>query len=93
MKVSRRAVHHAMRAALIALFIGLGLLKVVMFMMPGTIAYFEALGAPAWLPALVVAGELFVIMQLGLNMGGFYPAPPADAEPSAPELAPMPPDS
>lgn len=78
MKVSRRSVHQAMRVALIALFIGLGLLKVVMLMMPGTIAWFDAIGAPAWLPALVVAAELFVIMQLGLNMGGFYPSPPAD---------------
>jgi uncharacterized membrane protein YphA (DoxX/SURF4 family) len=75
--LSRRGIHHALRMALIALFIGQGLLKVVIFTMPGTIAFFESTGSPGWLPALMVFAELFLIMQIGLNMGGFYPAPAA----------------
>lgn len=73
--ISRRGIHHALRAALVALFIGQGLIKVIIFTMPGTIAYFESTGSPGWLPALAVLAELFLILQIGLNMGGFYPAP------------------
>jgi hypothetical protein len=76
-QLSRRSVHNAMRASFVALFLAQGLLKVIVFVMPGTINYFESLGSPAWLPALVVAIELFLIMQFGLAMGGFYNAPPA----------------
>ena len=72
---SRRTMHRAMRLALVALFMAQGLLKAIVFMMPGTIAYFEGLGAPAWLPAAIVAAELFLIMQIGLAMAGFYPEP------------------
>jgi uncharacterized membrane protein YphA (DoxX/SURF4 family) len=78
-KLSRAAIHRGMRWTLVLLFIGQGLLKAIMFLMPATIAYFEALGSPAWLPALVVATELFLVVQLALGLAGFYPAPPEDA--------------
>lgn len=79
-KHSSPAVHRGMRVTLVALFIGQGLLKVIIFMMPGTIAWFESTGAPAWLPAFVVALELFLIVQFGLGMAGFYPEPKPEPE-------------
>jgi hypothetical protein len=84
LKLHRPVIHRGMRITLVALFIGQGLLKVIMFMMPGTIAYFEALGAPAWLPASVVTMELFLIVQLGLGIAGYYQAP---ADPDGPTKA------
>ena len=86
-RLSRATIHRGMRFTLVALFMGLGLLKVVIFVMPGMIAYFEALGSPGWLPALVVAIDLFLIMQIGLAMAGFYNAPadaPKEPGPQAP---------
>jgi len=77
---SRPAVHRGMRITLVALFIAQGLLKVIIFMMPGTIAWFESTGTPGWLPAFVVALELFLIVQFGLGMAGFYPDPAKAAE-------------
>lgn len=77
-ELSRRNVHRLMRLALVGLFMAQGLLKAIIFMMPGTIAYFESLGAPGWMPAAIVAAELFLIMQIGLAMAGFYPEPVAE---------------
>jgi hypothetical protein len=79
MTFHRPLVHRGMRIALVALFIGQGVLKVIMFSMPGTIAYFESLGMPAWVPAAVVTTELFVLVQLGLGLAGFYQAPQVPA--------------
>ena len=41
-----------------ALFIAHGLLKVLVFTLPGTVAYFESLGLPGFLAYLTIAAEL-----------------------------------
>ena len=75
-KYSRRRAHRALRIALVALFMGQGVLKSIIFLMPGTIAFFEHAGLPGWIPAAVVLAEFYLIMQMGLMMAGFYQMPP-----------------
>lgn len=41
-----------------ALFIAHGLLKVLVFTLPGTVGYFESLGLPGFLAYLTIAAEL-----------------------------------
>ena len=82
-RYSRRSAHVALRVALVALFMGQGVLKAIVFLMPGTIAFFEAAGLPGWAPAAVVLAEFYLNMQMGLMMAGFYQMPPQDGR-SAP---------
>jgi putative oxidoreductase len=48
----------ALRIALGVLFIAHGLLKVLVFTVPGTVAFFASLGLPGALAYAVIAGEL-----------------------------------
>ena len=73
---SRRSAHKALRVALVALFMGQGVVKAIVFLMPGTIAFFENAGLPGWMPAAVVLFEFYLILQMGLMMAGFYQMPP-----------------
>ena len=75
-RFSRRSAHRGLRIALVALFMGQGLLKSIVFLMPGTIAFFESAGLPGWMPAAVVFAELYLVMQMGLMLAGFYQMPP-----------------
>lgn len=47
-----------LRLALGAVLIAHGLLKVVVFTLPGTVQFFSSVGFPGWLAYLVVAAEL-----------------------------------
>lgn len=47
-----------LRATLGVMFIAHGLLKVVVFTMPGTVQFFESLGLPGFLAYVTVAAEL-----------------------------------
>ncbi|MFN0264796.1 DoxX family protein [Tepidamorphus sp. 3E244] len=48
-----------LRVALGAMFIAHGLLKVIVFTIPGTVAFFGSLGYPAIFAYLTIAAELF----------------------------------
>jgi putative oxidoreductase len=56
-----------LRLSLGVLFLAHALLKVFVFTLPGTAAYFASQGFPAWTAYLVVAGELAI--GLGLILG------------------------
>lgn len=56
-----------LRLSLGVLFLAHGLLKVFVFTLPGTAAYFAGQGFPAWTAYAVVAGELAI--GLGLILG------------------------
>lgn len=56
-----------LRLSLGVLFLAHGLLKVFVFTLPGTVAYFAGQGFPAWTAYDVVAGELAI--GLGLILG------------------------
>ena len=58
----------ARRFSLPGLFVGQSLLKVTMFMAPGTIAFFESVGYSGWLAAFVVATELYLIVALAAGL-------------------------
>ncbi len=47
-----------LRLSLASMLIAHGLLKVLVFTMPGTVQFFAAVGFPAWLAYVVVAMEL-----------------------------------
>lgn len=47
-----------LRLSLGVVFIAHGLLKVLVFTVPGTVQYFESLGLPGFLAYLVIGGEL-----------------------------------
>jgi putative oxidoreductase len=47
-----------LRVSLGALFIAHGLLKVLVFTVPGTVAYFEKIGYPGFFAYLTILGEL-----------------------------------
>lgn len=47
-----------LRLALGVMFVSHGLLKVVVFTIPGTVGFFESIGYPGWLAYLVVLGEI-----------------------------------
>jgi putative oxidoreductase len=47
-----------LRIALGAMFLAHGLLKILVFTVPGTVAFFEQVGFPGWTAYLVIAGEV-----------------------------------
>lgn len=47
-----------LRLSLGAMFIAHGLLKVMVFTMPGTVGFFESVGFPGWTAYAVVAAEI-----------------------------------
>lgn len=47
-----------LRLALGTMFIAHGLLKVLVFTIPGTIGFFDSIGIPGWMAYLVILGEL-----------------------------------
>ena len=47
-----------LRVALGTMFIAHGLLKVFVFTLPGTVAFFESLGLPGWTAHAVIAAEV-----------------------------------
>lgn len=47
-----------LRIALGAMFIAHGLLKLLVFSLPGTVAFFEQIGFPGWTAYLVTFGEV-----------------------------------
>jgi putative oxidoreductase len=47
-----------LRLALGVMFVAHGLLKVVVFTVPGTVAFFESVGFPGWLAYATIAGEI-----------------------------------
>lgn len=47
-----------LRVSLGVVFVAHGLLKVLVFTIPGTVGYFESLGYPGFFAYLVIAGEL-----------------------------------
>ena len=58
-----------LRVALGVMFIAHGLLKVVVFTLPGTVAFFEQIGFPGWTAYLVTFGELIAgaLLILGIH--------------------------
>jgi putative oxidoreductase len=58
-----------LRLSLGAMFIAHGLLKVMVFTMPGTVGFFESVGFPGWLAYAVVAAEIGggVLLILGIE--------------------------
>lgn len=60
MTTQRNADHAALilRLALGIMFIAHGLLKVVVFTLPGTVAFFESTGFPGWLAYVVTIAEI-----------------------------------
>ena len=46
------------RIALGTMFVSHGLLKVLVFTIPGTVGFFESLGYPGWLAYATIAGEI-----------------------------------
>ena len=57
-----------LRLALGIMFISHGLLKVLVFTIPGTVGFFESIGFPGWLAYLVIMGEIGggVLLILGV---------------------------
>ena len=47
-----------LRLALGVMFISHGLMKVLVFTIPGTVGFFESIGYPGWLAYLVILGEV-----------------------------------
>jgi len=47
-----------LRLALGIMFISHGLMKVLVFTIPGTVGFFESIGYPGWLAYLVILGEI-----------------------------------
>lgn len=47
-----------LRLSLGAMFVSHGLLKVLVFTIPGTVGFFESVGFPGWLAYLTMAGEI-----------------------------------
>ena len=68
---SRTAPYAALllRLALGVMFIAHGLLKVLVFTLPGTVAFFEQTGFPGWTAYLVTFGELIAgaLLILGIQ--------------------------
>ena len=62
----------ARRYNLPLLFVGQGLLKIVMFMAPATLAFFQSLGHPGWVAAFVISAELYLLVALA---AGIAPPP------------------
>lgn len=60
MNDSRNAAHAALllRVSLGILFLAHGLLKVLVFTVPGTVQYFESIGYPGFFAYLVILGEI-----------------------------------
>lgn len=60
MTTQRNADHAALilRLALGIMFIAHGLLKVIVFTLPGTVAFFESTGFPGWLAYVVTIAEI-----------------------------------
>jgi putative oxidoreductase len=58
-----------LRLSLGAMFIAHGLLKVMVFTMPGTVGFFESVGFPGWMAYAVVAAEIGggVLLILGIE--------------------------
>ncbi len=67
------------RLALGALLIAHGLLKVLVFTIPGTVGYFESLGLPGFVAYLVIFGELAggtaIILGLYTRLAAFLSIP------------------
>jgi putative oxidoreductase len=59
----------ALRLALGAMFIAHGLMKVLVFTIPGTVGYFESIGYPGFFAYLVILGEIAGGAAL---IAGFY---------------------
>lgn len=57
------------RLALGAMFLSHGLLKLLVFTLPGTAAFFESVGFPGWTAYIVVLAEILVGLAL---IAGFY---------------------
>ena len=57
-----------LRASLGAMFLAHGLLKVFVFSVPGTVAFFQSVGFPGWLAYATIAAELAggVLLLLGV---------------------------
>jgi len=58
-----------LRLSLGAMFIAHGLLKVMVFTLPGTVGFFESVGFPGWMAYLVTAAEIGggVFLILGIE--------------------------
>ena len=58
-----------LRLTLGVMFIAHGLLKVVVFTLPGTVGFFESVGFPGWMAYLVTAAEIGggVFLLLGIE--------------------------
>ncbi len=61
-----------LRVSLGTMFIAHGLLKVLVFTMPGTVGFFESVGFPGWMAYLVVIAELGGGTLLLLGLFGRY---------------------
>lgn len=57
-----------LRVSLGTVLIAHGLLKVLVFTIPGTVGFFESIGIPGWMAYLVIMGELGggVLLILGI---------------------------
>lgn len=58
-----------LRISLGIMFLAHGLLKVMVFTLPGTVGFFESVGFPGWMAYLVVAAEIGggVLLLLGIE--------------------------
>lgn len=58
-----------LRVSLGIMFIAHGLLKVMVFTLPGTVGFFESVGFPGWMAYLVTAAEIGggVLLVLGIE--------------------------
>ncbi len=58
-----------LRLALGTMFVSHGLLKILVFTVPGTIGFFESLGYPGWLAHVTIAAEIGggVLLLLGFR--------------------------
>jgi len=59
-----------LRIALGVMFIAHGLLKVLVFTLPGTVGFFESVGFPGWMAYLVILAEIGggVLLLAGLGV-------------------------